>query len=178
MKINILILIVIVAAGFLAAGLMQNRHPAAWQDTSEERSLQPIPDFSFTDLAGGRRKMSDYAGQTVILNFWASWCAPCITEFPLMLRVAAREGTVLIALSSDRDKADIETFLNRLDGPSRALLKRGNIVIGLDPEQSITNDLFQTVSLPETIIVTPDQRLKTKMVGRIESEGDLVRVLE
>ena len=92
----------------------------------------------------------------------------------LLLKAAAREGTVLIALSSDRDKADVEKFLNRLDGPSRALLKKDHIIIGLDPDQAITNGLFQTVTLPETIIVTPDQRLKTKIVGRIESEGDLL----
>jgi cytochrome c biogenesis protein CcmG/thiol:disulfide interchange protein DsbE len=50
---------------------------------------QPAPGFSLTDLQGRTVRLADYAGRPVILNFWASWCIPCQTEFPMYLAARA-----------------------------------------------------------------------------------------
>ncbi len=180
MRINILILALLVAAGFLAAGFLQRSDPMAQNMVQAEEKREKIPDFQFSDRGGQSHKIADYAGKTIILNFWASWCAPCVTEFPILLEaVADASGSVvLIALSSDDNADSVEQFLRKLDKESKSFLKEENIIIGLDADKSITNDLFQTISLPETIIIGPDQRLRKKIIGRIETKDDLLQALK
>lgn len=75
---------------------------------------EPAPDFSFTMPDGSEMKLSDYRGQKVIINFWASWCAPCKAEMPDIQRVydAHREdGLVVLAVNREEDLATIQQFV-------------------------------------------------------------------
>lgn len=173
MKLNLLILLALVLAGFGAAALLQQPKPAANPSSPAAQQLAPAPDFTFTDLAGRAHKRSDYAGKPIILNFWASWCAPCVAEFPLLLAAAADSNAVLIALSSDDDAAGVERFLAKLDAKSQKILKQNNVVIALDPGKAITSDLFQTVSLPETVIIDREGMMTHKIVGAVENAETL-----
>lgn len=58
---------------------------AATSGPPAERS--PAPDFTLRDSKGGRRRLSDFRGKVVILNFWATWCAPCRAEIPWLIRI-------------------------------------------------------------------------------------------
>lgn len=173
MKLNLLILLALVLTGFGAAALLQQPEPAATPSGPAAQQLAPAPDFTFTDLSGRAHKRSDYAGKTVILNFWASWCAPCVAEFPLLLETAAKTQAILIALSSDDNAAAVERFLLKLDAKSQKILKQNNIIIALDPDKAITSDLFQTVSLPETVIIGPSGLMTHKIIGAVENAETL-----
>lgn len=75
------------------------------------------PSASFTDGAGGRHVLADHRGRLVLLNFWATWCAPCVEEMPSLDRLQAVRGDVLevVAVSVDRGgPASIERFYDRL----------------------------------------------------------------
>lgn len=104
--------LVLAAAGTVAAALLARKPRAG--DLRDLSGLVPesppktLPDFGFVDEAGRTRSLADYKGRGVVLNFWATWCMPCVEELPsldaLARRLAGRDVAVL-ALSSDRGGA-------------------------------------------------------------------------
>ena len=50
---------------------------------------KPVPDLSFTDADGARKTVADFAGKGLVMNFWATWCAPCVQEMPALDRTQA-----------------------------------------------------------------------------------------
>lgn len=81
---------------------------------SEEVS---VPDFIVEMLDGGSLAMGDVREEIVLLNFWASWCIPCIRELPEMLELVERfDGRVaLLTISIDDQLSDVKEFLQDLD---------------------------------------------------------------
>jgi cytochrome c biogenesis protein CcmG/thiol:disulfide interchange protein DsbE len=68
--------------------------------------LRPAPDFSLTDLAGNKLRLSDYHGRVVLLDFWATWCDPCKREIPHFVEMQSRygpQGLQVIGISMDDD---------------------------------------------------------------------------
>lgn len=163
--VNVILFAALMLLGYLAALYLDSTKPSYVMEQSSPRKPalgQQVPDFPFTDMAGNTHKISDFRGKAVILNFWASWCAPCVKEFPVLLRAAQKspERTALIALSSDMEDGAIKTFLAR----KAAGWKRANVFIARDAED-VTQKLFQTYMLPETFIIDPDGRIREKFIG-------------
>lgn len=127
------------------------------------QSQNTAPDFSFKTVDGKKHALKDFEDKVVILNFWASWCAPCVIEFPQMLKLAemTREDSILLFLSIDEDTADIQKFLKQ-HGKNA---KGPNIIIGHDADKSISRDLFKTYMIPETFIIAPDGTIAEKITG-------------
>ncbi len=74
------------------------------------------PDFSRPDLAGRPLQLADYRGKLVLLNFWASWCAPCLEEMPRFSRWQRQygaRGLQVIGVSMDDDAAAVRQHLAR-----------------------------------------------------------------
>lgn len=119
------------------------------------------PAFTFETVDGKKHSLSYFKHKTVVLNFWASWCAPCVIEFPQMIRLAdmTKEESVFIFMSIDDEKADIKKFLKKYD------VKTDNIIIGHDRTKAISRDLFKTYKIPETYIIAPDGRIADKITG-------------
>ena len=77
--------------------------PAAFRQALPEIGTQ-APAFTLIDMHGNRQALLDYQGKVVLLNFWATWCAPCLIEMPGMERVyrdLKQEGFAILAVSSD-----------------------------------------------------------------------------
>ncbi len=71
---------------------------------------RPLPEVSFTDAAGNALTLGDFRGRVVLLNFWATWCAPCMREMPSLDRLEAALGGPrfeVVALSQDRGGAAV-----------------------------------------------------------------------
>jgi thiol-disulfide isomerase/thioredoxin len=175
MRRNLLIILglLIVTGGYTYL----TNHNTAVAPTTETapqiRQGNPAPDFSYTDLNDKKGKLSDLKGKVVVLNFWASWCTPCVAEFPVLLTLAATfpKDVVLLAVSSDHDKAAMDRFLIRLKKENGAKATAPNVVIVWDEDQSITQKLFQTTRLPETILVDSNLIMQDKIAGIVDWTG-------
>lgn len=121
---------------------------------------QAAPDFTVQD-ADRKVTLSDYRGQVVILNFWASWCAPCVAEMPSMVQMAQRmkdKGVVVVAVSIDVDDSAYHKFLKDY---------RVEMVTVRDPDQK-TPSLYGTHGWPETFIVDRTGVVRRKFIGPVD----------
>lgn len=170
---NALILALILAAAGLytwheeASLRAAQTPPPAVPETATQAAVMTdpaaAPDFTFQSLDGRTHSLSDFGDKTVILNFWASWCAPCIIEFPQMLKLAKanEDKTVFLFLSQDEETADITRFLAKFPAAKRAK----NIHIAQDTDKRIAQKLFGTYKLPETYLIAPGMVIKEKIIG-------------
>lgn len=132
------------------------------------------PDFTLPTLDGGQVRLSDYKGKTVVLNFWASWCAPCRDEMPSLARLAlaleGRKDVVLLTVSVDEEPQAIKDTLATLwaaDDELKKKLTNGKIPfpVLLDPELTVVKDLYGTTMYPETWIIDRDGFVRTRFDG-------------
>lgn len=164
---NILILggLLTSAAAYTYYADFQNAPPALQQeDPAGQNSIATMeaPSFSFQDMEGKIRTLTDFKGKAVILNFWASWCAPCVIEMPQMFNLAekTKEDAVYLFISLDNSEEEISRFLTK----NKFHDLSSNIHIGLDVDRKISN-LFQTYKIPETYLITPDLKISDKIIG-------------
>ena len=104
----------LVAAGVtLPAAVMGRKlaaapHAALPALDSLPAATTPVPEFTFTTAEGETRTLKDYAGKGIVLNFWATWCIPCVAEMPALAQLATLVDpvhVVILPLSSDRGGA-------------------------------------------------------------------------
>lgn len=121
------------------------------------------PDQSFVGPDGADRRLADYAGKVVVLNFWATWCAPCVRELPSLDRLADRlpaDRFAVLALSNDRGgMKKVKPFLEKL-----AIAR---LEANLDPKSRLSRAL-KLRGLPTTFILTPDGQVVAKLEGIAE----------
>jgi thiol-disulfide isomerase/thioredoxin len=132
------------AAGFLSYRLAQPRLtlvPASWakhptaaaNPTAESADETPpaprpvptdVPDMSFPDPAGARHSLRDYVGHPLVINFWATWCAPCRREMPLLGRLRSQyrhDGLEIVGVAVDFGQA-VREFLRTTAVPYPVLI--------------------------------------------------------
>jgi thiol-disulfide isomerase/thioredoxin len=128
-----------------------------------EDEPKPLPDFTFTDAEGKAHSVADFAGKGLLINLWATWCAPCVQEMPALDRAQAAlagEEIVVLALSSDRGgKAQVEPFYR-----DRGIQRLG---LWLDP-RGAAGRAMGVRGLPTTIIVDRQGRERARLEGAAE----------
>lgn len=129
------------------------------------------PDFSFKDINGNTHRLSAFKGKIVILHFWATWCAPCVQEFPKLTASVRGYGKDIevLAVSSDKSENAIRQFIRKTD-PGSAWQK--NIHLIWDENRAITHDLYQTFAYPETIIINREGNMVRKIPGDADWTGE------
>lgn len=120
-----------------------------------------VADFALKNLKGEDIRLSDFKGKVVILNFWASWCDPCVEEFPSLMKLVDRFNgeVVLVAVSADRERGELDNFLQTFKA-----VDHPGVVVLWDQSLEIAKS-FGTVTLPETYIIDRDMKLVRKVVG-------------
>jgi thiol-disulfide isomerase/thioredoxin len=128
---------------------------------------KPAPDLSLVTLEGQAFTLKDLRGKVVIVNFWATWCPPCIAEFPRLLSLLDQTGdrVVLVALSNDARREDIAPFLAKYAATQKRPLAHPQLRMVWDENHRVTQDVFQTLRYPESIIIDPQGRMVRKIVG-------------
>jgi len=161
------LLVVIITAGVLAIPLgfyrdflTRGMQPSPSTLRLNELEKDGLPDFSLPDRAGKPVTLAQFKGKTIILNLWASWCAPCVKEFPSMMNLAMKfpDDLVIVAVSHDRVREDLDSFVAAF-GPVPS-----NFVIVWDKDR-ITGPLYGSDVLPESFILNREMKLVRKVVG-------------
>jgi cytochrome c biogenesis protein CcmG/thiol:disulfide interchange protein DsbE len=132
---------------FFTTGCGRGQHPTDID--------KPAPDFNISD--GGRDlRLNSYRGKVVVLNFWASWCAPCLEEIPSLDALQRQLPQIaVIGVSTDEDAAAYHQFLTDhhvgfttiRDGSQR------------------TNTSYGTLRFPETYVIDPHGNIRRKFIG-------------
>ena len=109
------------------------------------------PDFELSTLSGDNMRLSDHAGRPVILNFWATWCAPCRLEMPELQRAqdefaTVENGPIVLAINQGDSAEQVGEFFDEVGLTLPALL---DIEI-------VTGKSYGAFFLPTTVIVGPD----------------------
>ena len=145
-----------VAALVIIFALKQNN---PYLKFSPLRVGQPAPDFTLPGLDGKMVSLSDYRGQVVLVNVWATWCPPCVGEMPSMEKLyRALKGTnfEILAVSIDAlGKEAVAPFMKKYNLSFPALM---------DPDGTIKT-LFQTTGVPESFIINQEGILIEKVIG-------------
>ncbi|HYE92308.1 MAG TPA: TlpA disulfide reductase family protein [Terriglobales bacterium] len=129
------------------------------------------PDFTLVDMNGGEASLSEYRGQVVLLNFWATWCPPCVHEMPSMERLyqdMRARGFVVLGVSVDVDPGAPDAQ-GRWQGIVREYVDRLGVTfpILLDPEGTV-EDAYNVSGLPTTYVIGRDGRIEGRVVGARE----------
>ena len=121
------------------------------------------PDFSLEDINGTTHTLSGYRGKVVVVNFWATWCAPCKKELPKLDRLhdrTSRDQLKIILINIEKKKfEDIQSFLDNLS------IK--NLTSYFDNDLKLTRD-FGLRGIPITLIVNSDKKEVARVIGDLD----------
>ncbi len=121
------------------------------------------PSFTLTTPAGASDSLSQYKGQVVMLNFWATWCGPCQQEMPLLDQIYQQfkpAGFTLLGINVDTDKSAVLKLLAR---------KPVSFPVLLDPKNRVSDE-YHVEEMPSTIII--DRNGVIRYVHRGYKPGD------
>jgi peroxiredoxin len=120
------------------------------------------PGFRLPSLAGEQVDLGSYRGKVVVLNFWATWCPPCVAEMPSLERLhrtLGPEGLAVVTVSTDEDQDALQDFVTRY-GLTLPVL--------LDPGGQVASTDYRTTGFPETFVVDRAGVLVQHTIGPAE----------
>ncbi|WP_060209982.1 peroxiredoxin family protein [Sporosarcina koreensis] len=122
------------------------------------RKGQLAPDFELKTLDGKTIKLSDYKGQRVMLNFWATWCPPCRAEMPDMQKFQEKKDVQILAVNLSETESNPESVQNFVDELGLTL------TIPLDADSAVSNE-YQVMAYPTTYMIDSNGRIQFIMLG-------------
>ena len=157
-----------------SSGIQANTKPQLTTTTSTAEAAgvtaQIAPAFTFTDLVTGKTtKLSDLRDKPVYLNFWATWCPPCVRELPhIQAKYEQYKDRIhFLAISVDSEQ----------DAPAQFISSKGyTFTVGYGNEREISR-AYNIEAIPASYIIGTDGTIKAQIVGSMD-EADLERFLQ
>jgi len=138
-----------------------------WKVSSIAESLQPYPGntrahlLALSDIDGVAHNLQDYRGKVVLLNFWATWCPPCIEEIPSLGRLQqafSEDDLVVLSVDIGESKKEVQAFLQQVPADFPVLL---------DPEGSTVKQ-WKVIAFPTTFVIGRDGIIRLAYFGGLE----------
>lgn len=132
---------------------------------------KPAPAFALPALDGSTLALAQFQGKPVLVNFWASWCTPCLQEHPLLMELA-RSGVVIVGLNYKDDPEAARQWLSRHGNPFAAVAQDRDGRVGLD---------WGVYGVPETFVLDAAATIRHKQIGPMTREAweqDIAALLE
>ncbi len=151
----------LLAALLVLAGCNSGSHPP--------RIGSMAPNFTITD-SQHTVELSQLRGKPVLLNFWATWCPPCVEEMPSLLQLHKELGdkVTILAVSEDTDDSAYKDFVRQ---------HNVDLLTVRDPHQNI-NEVYGTFKFPETYVIDRNGRIVRKFIGATDwTSPDIVQYL-
>ncbi len=139
----------------------------------QQTKIEAAPAMTLKDIDGREVSLSDYEGQVVLLNFWATWCGPCKIEMPWFVEFQRKykdQGFTVLAVSLDEELDGVKPFAEeyKLNFP---------VLLGSD---EVADKFGGIVALPTTMIIDKQGRIvnrHTGLVGRDDYEDEIKELL-
>jgi cytochrome c biogenesis protein CcmG/thiol:disulfide interchange protein DsbE len=149
------------ALALAAAGCDRGSHPS--------QIGKPAPDFAVSDGVSSIH-LADYRGKVVLLNFWASWCGPCIVELPSLEQFHREHPEYpILAVSIDEDEDAYKNFLAE---------RHVDFLTVRDPQETASSK-FGTTGWPETFVIDRQGRIRRRFIGATDwNDPEILRFLK
>ena len=165
-----ILVVVALVAGAIGAAIAWTLQRHGHDETVAE--IQPVepptvaPDFTLNDLDGNPRHFSEWRGRTVILNFWATWCAPCRREIPVLVDLQAQHNPEqLTVLGIAIDEADaVREYVEQIGMSYETLVGQ------MDAIEVVGQFGNRIGALPYTVIVGPEGAIEWIHAGEVDAE--------
>lgn len=172
--VTVVIIAIIVPGFFAIRGLVEKNTKQAGTEKYRlvlmEEQVE-APDIQFIDLNDNIHRLSDFRGKTVIVNFWAIFCPPCIEELPdfnRAIKELEKYNTVVIALNVTEGKSDIREFIEN------AKLDQLEVYIDFNGNGSQT---YGIDTIPRTIVIDENGYIRSAVRGAVTYE-DLIHIAD
>ncbi len=148
--------------------------PPLGHELSVVETMPEAPNFTLADMDGEQHSLSDFRGRTVMLNFWGTWCPPCVREMPSMERLYRKykdKGFTVIAVNQFESEDMVFEFTGRLSiEPTFPIL--------FDKE-SRASELYRVKGLPTTYLIDKAGKIRYRaMGGREFDHPEVEKVIE
>ena len=147
-------------AGFLLSFTALVLFSGCYSTSRPPRIGTAAPDFTVQD-SQTKVELSQLRGQVVVLNFWATWCAPCVEEIPSLVEMQRRmkaKGVTVLAVSVDVDEGAYKQFVKD---------HNVNLLTVRDPSGK-SNGLYGTFKFPETYVIDRNGVMRRKFIGAVD----------
>jgi len=130
------------------------------------KEQSPAPEVTVNSLKNAPLKLSELKGKVVLLNFWATWCTPCLVELPSLIQLHRDQpNLVILGVSVDEDADAYKSFITR---------RHIEFTTVRDPSESAAK-LFKTEMWPETYIIDRNGYIRSKYVGATDWSDPEIR---
>ena len=163
----------------------QSAEPAQQQENSVEANAEELtgtldrthagaalPEVTVTDPAGTKLNLAEASGKPMLLNLWATWCAPCVVEMPMLDAIAGEMGDRLRVVTVSEDMKGEEVVAPFFEQKGFA-----NLPHWMDPEMDLAFGFGGGASLPLTVLYDAEGKEVWRMIGGFDWSSDEARAL-
>ena len=160
-SIQYMLLLVLVAGTAYAL----TRPDSSSQDKAVPGEAAPL--FALTDLHGEEIQLAAFKGKGVLLNFWASWCNPCVNELPLLNEAYKLAGVEMLAINVGEKAETVQKFVDRYELA---------FPVVLDTQMKIKQQ-YRVVGLPLTVLINAEGKVIERHEGELTEMADILSLM-